>query len=220
MMVSLDSAGIVSQVPSGKVSILLSEIVGALDPQFQAAFGNGRMNTHVKIPLQEVYAKLPSTAASSVNPAAASVANGPAMPFAPSRSDAGGIPPFTASAPAPQAPAPPVAASASSSSSAASPSPFAAPPLSDTPKPAETVPQVAAAEPFAPSIPAASPASAIELSSPPPVAAAAATVSIAESTAVDVPVVEESSEEVGRAEHANGDNANTNTNANANVDCR
>ncbi|MGK0189785.1 MAG: hypothetical protein ACI9R3_005603, partial [Verrucomicrobiales bacterium] len=52
--------------------------------------------------------------------------------------------------------------------------------------------------------------------------AAAATVSIAESTAVDVPVVEESSEEVGRAEHANGDNANTNTNtnANANVDCR
>lgn len=196
MKVNLPAEGIVSQVPSGKVSVSLGEIVQSLDPQFRAAFGNGKMDSAVKIPLQEVYAALPGGGATatakvpqqqqappplapSSDSAPAPVSSGPSMPFAPSK--ASNL----------QAPA------------ASSPSPFAASPIPSEKK--EAPPQTLDTAPSLPAAELAATQPALDFSppplSPPPAPAAAVEVSAKEEipdqeqVAIETPVVSEPEKE-------------------------
>ncbi|MEZ5328762.1 MAG: hypothetical protein R3F19_27260 [Verrucomicrobiales bacterium] len=133
MKVVLPTADLMSQVPTGKVAIKLGEVVNALEPQFRAAFANGKMDTSVKIPLQALYSASPNMGAA---PAA----------FA-------GTPPRVDSpAPAPVAPAPQPESEVASPppfQQRVAPSPFASPP-SASPSEAISSPAFSAQEPLSP----------------------------------------------------------------------
>ena len=158
MQVDLPAAGIRAQVPTGKASVSLREIVDALDPEFRPAFAKGVMETKVKVPLQylqgisgEPSAPAAATSSTASPPVAAvSPSPGPFTAAPQESSQAPASPPFkpqnAASAPSFQ---PPVAPPASATGPTSTPPPLVPPELPESAAEKQVPPADSEPSPFA-----------------------------------------------------------------------